>query len=259
LFVLLAETMALYARLAGAILLLRRERDNRLMSVDAATSAMAHEIRQPLAGLVAQGSAGLSWLSQSPPNLQKVRDSLTGIVESSHRAEEIISSIRALFKKSPGSRSTVQINDVTREALALAQHELDANDVTLTIEYQENIPAIAADRTQLQQVFLNLVNNAIEAMQGISPSKRRLRISTGFDGNSLVWIYIQDTGTGIAADDQGRLFEPFFTTKPSGTGLGLSICRTIVEEHGGNLRLAKTDPDGSGFEISFAISSASDS
>jgi signal transduction histidine kinase len=258
LFVLLAETMTLYTRLADAILLSRRERANRLTSVDAATSAMAHEIRQPLAGLAAQGSAGLNWLRRSPPNLDKVRDCLTGIVESSHRAEDIISSIRELFKTTPGSRTMVQINYVTREALALARHDLDANDVTVATEYQENIPTIDADRTQLQQVILNLVNNAIEAMQGVSPDRRRLRISTGFDGKSVVSIYIQDTGAGIAPEDQHRLFDPFFTTKPSGTGLGLSICRTIVEEHGGNLRLAKTDPQGSSFEISIPISSTSD-
>jgi signal transduction histidine kinase len=258
LFVLLAETMALYTRLADAILLLRREPAHRLTSVDAATSAMAHEIRQPLAGLAAQGSAGLNWLRRSPPNLDKVRDCLTGIVESSHRAEDIISSIRRLFKTTPGSRTPVQINYVTREALALARHDLDANDVTVTMEYQENIPPIDAEHTQLQQVILNLVNNAIEAMQGVSPDRRRLRISTGFDGKSVASIYIQDTGAGIAPEDQHRLFDPFFTTKPSGTGLGLSICRTIVEEHGGNLRLAKTDPQGSSFEISFPISTTSD-
>jgi signal transduction histidine kinase len=258
LFVLLAETMALYARLADAILLLRRERAHRLTSLDAATSAMAHEIRQPLAGLAARGAAGLSWLSQSPPNLEKVRDCLTGMVESSHRAEEIISSIRGLFKKTSSSRAAVQINDVTREALALAQHDLDINNVTVTTEYQENIPTIDADRTQLQQVILNMVNNAIEAMHGVSPGKRHLRILTGFDEKSLVSIYVQDTGSGIAVEDQGRIFEPFFTTKPSGTGLGLSICQTIVESHGGNLRLVKTDSYGSSFEISFPLSSSSD-
>jgi signal transduction histidine kinase len=258
LFVMLAETRALYARLADAILLLRRERAHRLSSVDAATSAMAHEIRQPLAGLAAQGSAGLSWLSRSPPNLDKVRECLTGIVESSHRAEDIIASIRGLFKTTPGSRTKVQINYLIREVLALARHDLEANNVTVTAEYQENIPLIDADRTQLQQVILNLVNNAIEAMHGVAPERRRLRISTGFDGKSPVSIYIQDTGTGIAPEDQERLFDPFFTTKPSGTGLGLSICRTIVEEHGGNLRLVKSGPQGSSFEISLPISSSSD-
>lgn len=252
LFVLLAETAALYARLANAFLLLGRERADRLTSVEAATAAMAHEVRQPLTGIASRGAAGLNWLDRRPPELGKVRECLCTIVDASHRAEEIIASIRGLFKKTPSQRTIVQINDVVRAVLDLIQDDLRFEAIAATAEYQANLPEIHASHTQIQQVILNLAKNAIEAMR-FAPRKR-LRLVTGFDGKSGVAVYIQDSGAGIAPTDRDRIFDAFFTTKPSGTGLGLSICRTIVEEHGGTLRLSKTDSHGTSFEIILPIS-----
>jgi len=145
----------------------------------------------------------------------------------------------------------VQINDVVREVLKLVQDELRVDRVIATAEYQENIPEIRASHTQIQQVILNLVKNAIEAMRSVAPDKRRLRLVTGSDRNSGVSVYVQDSGAGISPDRRDRIFEPFFTTKPGGTGLGLSICRTIMEDHGGELRLSKTDSRGTSFELVF--------
>jgi signal transduction histidine kinase len=247
--VLLTETTMLYARLANAVVLLRRERDNRLMSVEAATSAMAHEIKQPLAGIAMRGTAALNWLKRIPPDLDQVKSALNSIVDSSHRADEIMSSIRGLFQKAAGQKTTVDLNELTRQALSLAQHDLQTYGVSVTAQYHENLPRIYADRTQLQQVILNLIKNGIEAMDSIKFGTKRLRLVTGFDGNSMVSLSVQDSGPGIGDTDRNNIFDPFFTTKPTGMGLGLSICRTIVQDHGGSLQLTKTGSHGSSFEI----------
>jgi signal transduction histidine kinase len=253
--VLLTETTILYARLANAVVLLRRERDNRLMSVEAATSAMAHEIKQPLAGIAMRSTAALNWLKRIPPDLDQVKSALNSIVDSSHRADEIMSSIRGLFQKAAGQRTTVDLNELTRQALSLAQHDLQTYGVSVTAQYHENLPRIYVDRTQLQQVILNLIKNAIEAMDSIKFGTKRLRLVTGFDGNSMVSLLVQDSGPGIGDTDRNNIFDPFFTTKPAGTGLGLSICRTIVQDHGGSLQLTNTDSHGSSFEIALPTGS----
>jgi len=257
LVVLLTESTMLYGRLANAFLLVRRERAERLGSVQAATAAMAHELRQPLTAITTRGAAGLNWLKRTPPELNKVSECLASMVDAGRRAEEVIAGIRGLFRDTPTQRTMIQINDVVREVLDLVQDDLRAGSVTATAEYQENLPEIRAARTQVQQVILNLVKNAIEAMRSGSTGNRRLRLVTGFDGKTGVSVYVQDTGAGIAPKDRDRIFDPFFTTKPSGMGLGLSICRTIVEDHGGDLRLSKTDSHGTSFELVFPIGSAS--
>ena len=129
------------------------------------------------------------------------------------------------------------------------EHDLQVNEVTVTTEYQDNLPRIRGNRTLLQQVLLNLVRNATEAMGPVDRGARRLRIATGRNGSSSVTLSVEDSGRGVSNGDRQRIFDPFFTTKPTGTGLGLSICRTIVEDHGGELKLARTDSDGSVFEV----------
>jgi signal transduction histidine kinase len=179
-------------------------------------------------------------------------------VDTTHRANEIIAAIRGLFKDTPTQRAMIQINDICSEVLNLVQDDLRVEAITGTAEYQENLPQIHAAYTQIQQVILNLVKNAIEAMRSSSSGNRRLRLVTGFDGKSSVSVYIQDSGGGIAPQDRDRIFDPFYTTKPLGTGLGLFICRVIAEEHGGELRLSKTDSHGTSFELLLPIGSASD-
>ena len=253
LIVLLVESTALYARLANAFVLLRRERADRLANVQAATAAMAHELRQPLTGIATRGAAGVNWLKRTPPELNKARECFQSITDASHQANEIIAAIRDLYRKIPAEHTMVQINDVVREVLELVQDELRVDGVTATTEYHENIPEIHASHAQIQQVILNLIKNAAEAMRLVAPDNRRLRVVTGLDVNSGVAIYVQDSGPGVSPDLQERIFEPFFTTKPSGTGLGLSICRTIIEDHGGKLRLSKTDTRGTSFELVFPL------
>ena len=169
----LTETTLLYARLANAILLLRRERSNRLMSLDAATAAMAHELRQPLTAIATTSGAASSWLKRSPPDLEEVRACLASISNSSNRAEEIIAGVRELFKKRGDHRTMIHVDDVARQVLRLVEHDLLLNEVSVATEFQNDLPEVYADRTQIQQVILNLVRNAIDAMASTAPRARQ--------------------------------------------------------------------------------------
>src|SRR6516225_9404721 len=172
LIVLLTESTALYARLANAFVLLRRERADRLANVQAATAAMAHELRQPLTGIATRGSAGMNWLKRTPPELEKARECFQSVIDASLRANEVIAAIRELYRKRPTEHTMVQINDVVHEVLALVQDDFRTEAVIATAEYQENLPQIHASHTQIQQVILNLVKNAVEAMRSVPPDKR---------------------------------------------------------------------------------------
>jgi len=254
---LLAEAMVLYARLANALALLRRERSDRIANARAATAAMAHELKQPLTGIAARGGAGLNWLKKTPPELDKARECFQSVIDACHRADEIIVAIRDLYKKTPTEHMTIQINDVVREALELVQDDLRVEAVIATAECQENLPKIHASHIQIQQVILNLVKNSLEAMRSVPPDKRRLRLITGLDHNTGVSVYIQDSGPGITPENADRIFEAFFTTKSGGTGLGLPICRSIVEDHGGELRLSRRSSGGTSFELILPLDFAS--
>ena len=254
--VLLTEMMVLHSRLANAFLLLRRERANRLMSVDAATAAIAHEVRTPLAAIALNANTALGQLRSKPPILDEVDVILEEIEADGVRANEVISSVRALFKNTAGDRTTVSVEDFARRALRLAAPELQANQVSVTTEFLDNLTHVYADATQLQQLILNLIRNAIDAMSSVAPELRQLGLATKIREGSTVLLSVQDTGAGVPVEDHDRIFDAFFTTKPSGMGLGLAISRTIVESHGGSLRLAKSGPNGSIFEITLPISTA---
>jgi signal transduction histidine kinase len=251
--VLMSEATLLYARLASSVGLLRRERAERLASVEAATSAMAHEIRQPLAGIASMGAACLNWLQARPANIERARECVTAMVDASHHAEETISGIGGLFKRVPSERTALQLNEVCREVVKLVQHDILTNAIYVRARCQEDLPLIKADHAQIHQVILNLIRNAIDAMSGCPAGKRRLRLRTRFDGQSIT-LCVRDSGPGISDDDRERIFEPFYTTKVNGMGLGLAICRKIIEEHGGALRLADTSSHGSKFEIVLPVS-----
>jgi signal transduction histidine kinase len=251
--VMLTETTLLYARLTNTVLLLRRERSNRLMSLDAATAAMAHELRQPLAAIAGMSGAASIWIKRTPPVLDEAQACLAAISDSSFRANEIISGVRDLFKKSDDHRTMIHVDDVAQQVLSLVQPDLLLNEVSVTTEFQNDLPEVLADRTLIQQVILNLVRNAIDAMGSRPAPARRLRLATSVNEHSSILLSVQDTGPGIAGEKLERIFEPFFTTKPTGMGLGLSICRTVVEDHGGSLRLAKSDSNGCVFEVALPI------
>jgi signal transduction histidine kinase len=251
--VLLVETTLLYSRLANAIILQRRERTNRLLSVDAITAAIAHELRTPLGAISLNANTALSQLRSNPPELEEMDEILTDIDAESHRAAAIISSVRQLSKTTPDRRAPTRVEDVARLALRLLQHDLQINEVSVVTEFQDNLPEVHLDDTQLQQVLLNLIKNAIDAMSSVAPEARRLRLTTRFNGHSTVMLSVQDSGPGIPVQDRERIFDPFFTTKSGGMGMGLAICFTVVENHGGKLRLVKSDSDGSIFELAIPV------
>ena len=251
--VLLVETTLLYSRLANAIILQRRERTNRLLSVDAITAAIAHELRTPLGAISLNANTALSQLRSNPPELEEMDEILTDIDAESHRAAAIISSVRQLSKTTPDRRAPTRVEDVARLVLRLLQHDLQINEVSVATEFQDNLPEVHLDSTQLQQVLLNLVKNAIDAISSVAPDARHVRLTTSFDGHSTVLLSVQDSGRGIPVEDRERMFDPFFTTKSGGMGMGLAICFTVVENHGGKLRLVKSDSDGSIFELAIPI------
>jgi signal transduction histidine kinase len=251
--VLLIETMVLYSRLASAITLQRRERTNRLLSVEAVTGAIAHELKTPLGAIALNASTGLSQLRSTPRELEDLEDILSDIETDSHRAAAMLSSVREMTTKTIHRSALTSAEDVGQLALRLLKHDLQIHEVSVTTEFQGNLPEVQIDGMELQQVLLNLVRNAIDAMSSSPPEARRLRLQTSFDGQSTVLMSIHDAGPGISAEDRERLFDPFFTTKPGGMGLGLAISSTLVANHGGKLRLVKSDSDGSVFELALAV------
>ena len=223
----------LYARLAGAITLQRRERANRLMSVDAATAAIAHEIKQPLTAMSLGCSAALQWLKRTPPDLEEARACLTSMMDESDRANEIVAGIRGLFKPIPHHKTLIEMNGVVRQVLHMVENDLHVYGVSVSTEFQDDLPQIMADRTQLQQVILNLVKNAIEAMVAGPAAIKTLRLVTTQDGNSVVTLSVQDTGPGINPENATHVFDPFFTTKAFRDGIGPFY---FPEDHRGSRR-----------------------
>jgi signal transduction histidine kinase len=190
-------------------------------------------------------------MNRTPPALKELRECLDSVVSEGQRASEVIESVLRLSKTGTETRLTMlDVNGVIHETLRFIEHDLEEHGISLTTEYSHNLPQIRADRTQIQQLVINLVRNAVEAMRSCSPDKRSLRIVTGVAGNSDVSFYVQDSGPGITAENRSSIFDPFFSTKATGTGLGLSICRTIVERHGGKLVLNESNSRGSIFEVS---------
>jgi signal transduction histidine kinase len=250
---LLIETTFLYSRLASAIILQRRERTNRLLSVEAVTGAIAHELRTPLGAIALNASTALSQLRSNPPELEEMDDILCDIEAESHRAGAIISSIRELSKKTADRKVLMRVEDVVRLVLRLLQHDLQMSEVSVATEFQDNLPDVHLDASQLQQVLLNLIKNAIDAMSSVAPEVRRLRLTASFDGHASVLLSVQDSGPGIPVKDRERIFDPFFSTKSGGMGLGLAICFTVVANHGGKLRVVKSDSDGSIFEVAIPV------
>lgn len=251
--VLVTEMTVLYSRLANALVMQRRERANRFVSIDAATAAIAHEIRSPLASITLNADAAQQEIVAQPPRLEEARAILKDIGEASIRVNETITSVRRLFKDATDQPAMISIEDVARQVLRLLKHELQFNEVLVVTEFQVEAPLAHADPVQLQQVILNLFKNAIEAMASTPRNRRRLNIGTRIEQESFVLLSIQDTGTGVSPQDRDRVFEAFFTTKPAGMGLGLAICRTIIERYEGRLVLGKSGPQGSTFEITLPV------
>jgi signal transduction histidine kinase len=249
--------MTLYARLAASIFAQRRERESRMMTMEALAASIAHEINQPLAAVVGNGSAGLRWLDRPVPDLSEARASLQRVVRDGHRAADVIESIRSLFRVADQERIPIFINAVILEVLDLSGAELRAEQVHVVTDLAADLPMMSASKGQLQQVIVNLVTNAVEAMRPITDRARMLKVSSTFVSGQGVLIDVADSGTGVEPKNVDGLFDAFFTTKPHGTGMGLAICRSIVEAHGGRLSAAPNEPHGAVFRFMLPVEDAS--
>jgi C4-dicarboxylate-specific signal transduction histidine kinase len=222
---------------------------NRVATMGQLSASIAHEISQPLGAALSYANAASRWLAAQPPNLEEVRRDLSFIIESGARASEVIDRIRALVKKAPPRKDWLEINEAILQVIALAQNEIASNGILVRTQLLEALPAIQGDRVQLQQVILNLVINAIEAMSAMSEGPRELLLSTAKTDSGGVLVAVRDSGPGLAPESIDQLFESFYTTKPSGLGLGLSICRSIIEAHQGRLWAIANSPRGAVFQF----------
>jgi signal transduction histidine kinase len=232
----------------GRMLLSELAHLNRTATAGELSSSIAHEIRQPLGAMVLSGNAGLNWLKRDPPELNEVRSALQNIVNQGHRVDDIVSNIGALFKKQPLPRLPVNLNGIVRQVLSFAGQNISRNGVRCAQKLTNPAPIVLGDGVQLQQVLLNLVLNAVEAMNSSAPEARFLHVSTESDQTECV-MTVADSGPGIDPEHMDDLFKPFFTTKPGGMGLGLSICKSIVEAHGGRLTATARAKHGLVFRI----------
>ena len=225
----------------------------RVTTLGEMTASIAHEINQPLAAVVNNASACLRWLAGQAPNLEEARQSAALIIADGHRAGEIIGRIRALAKKSPPRKDWLDINETILEVTALARSEVQGNRVSLETQLADDVPLILGDRIQLQQVILNLIINAIEAMSGVSENPRELVVRSEKDGSQGVLVAVRDLGPGLDPESLDHLFTAFFTTKATGMGMGLAISRSIIEAHGGRLWATANHDKGATFQFTLHI------
>jgi PAS domain S-box-containing protein len=222
---------------------------NRVATMGQLTASVAHEVSQPITATILNAQAALRWLDAAPPALEDVRQMLDRIVKDGHRARDVIDRIRALIKKAPPRKDRLDINEAIREVIDVTRGEVMKNGASVQTDLADDLPLIEGDRVQLQQVILNLIINAIEAMNGVSDGPRALLISTGTAEGGGVFVAVQDTGPVLDSAKLERLFEAFYTTKPNGLGMGLSICRSIIEVHGGRLWASANTPSGAIFQF----------
>jgi C4-dicarboxylate-specific signal transduction histidine kinase len=253
LLVLLYEITTLYGRLLGAVRAQRREREVRLVTGDAVAANIAHEVNQPLSGMIASAEGGFRWLDRSVPDLDQAKSAFKHIVVAGHRAAEVIASIRANFKRDARNRVSLSVNELIEEALALTSGDLQKQRILVRAEPSKQVPQVTGDRILLQQVLVNLINNAIDSMAA-KDEPRMLQVSSEVDGHNGVIVSVADTGSGVGSEDAGRIFTPLFTTKSEGMGMGLAICRAIIEAHDGKLWYSPNAPHGAVFQFRLACS-----
>jgi C4-dicarboxylate-specific signal transduction histidine kinase len=227
---------------------------SRVTTIGELVTSIAHEVNQPITAVITYGNAANRWLAQEPPNLVEVRDALSNIVRDATRAGEVIGRIRTLVQKGTPRMTPLDVNEVIRSVLNLLEVEIRRNGVRVKADL-EPVPGVTGDRVQLQQVMLNLIINAIDAMNSVQKRKPVLSIRSSLD-RDMVRIQVEDTGVGITDHQSDMMFNPFFTTKPEGIGMGLTISRSIIEAHGGALWAASGE---TGAVLNFTLPSAGES
>jgi signal transduction histidine kinase len=229
-------------------MLLRRERDNKLINLEAVVASISHEVKQPLAAIVMRGSTALRFLGHAPPDVEKARSALNKIVSDGHRASQIFDNIRDLFRASAQERILIDVNELILGILDTVQAELTEHRIIVRTEPLAGSPLVTGHRGQLQEVLLNLIRNAIEAMAEVD-GPRVLRLKVEKWDHDGVSIKVSDTGPGIDPERLDSIFDAFVTTKSHGIGLGLAICRMIVDRHGGQLQAVSGPAGGAQFEM----------
>ena len=246
----LFESVEAHTReLAKSLELLERERNNKLMNMEAMVASIGHEVKQPLAAIASNGGAALRFVEQTPPNLAEVRSTVSRMVRDSHRASQVFDNIRALFGSADRGQEPIDVNELVAGALQALREELDDHGITTHAELSSKLPLIRGHKGQLQEVFINLVRNAIEAMDALKDDPRILQVSAEPHGGNAILVAVEDSGPGIDPKKLDSIFDAFVTTKPQGLGLGLAICRMIVERHAGRLSAAPVSPRGSVFQV----------
>ena len=225
----------------------------RAVTLSGLAASIAHEVNQPLTSIITHGEAGLRWLQRDTPDTMEVINSLRRMVAEARRAADVIAGIRALSKKTPSTKSAFNLNDLVEDTLALVRREVSTNQVMLQREFETALPLVFADRIQLQQVIINLLVNAIQALSIVIDRARRLRITTAVPEAEQIVLSIEDNGPGISIEHRNMLFSAFFTTKSNGMGMGLSICRSIIEAHGGRLWAEPSASGGARFQFTLPV------
>ena len=233
----------LYARLANAIVRLRREQDNKIMSAQAITAAIAHEIRQPLTRITAGGGAAQRFLEMVPPQHDKAKAALAGVVNAGHSTSAVIDGFRSVFGKADEEQQLVDVNELIPEVLESLNSQLKNHRVSVRVDLTPKLPPVSGNKGQLQEVVSNLIMNSIEAMETTTVEGRVLRIRTEIQDDKIA-VTVEDSGPGIDRDQLGDIFTAFVTTKPQGMGLGLAVSRMIIDYHGGKLTAASDSKYG---------------
>lgn len=225
---------------------------NRVTTMGQLTASIAHEVNQPIAGIVSSGQAALHWLAKEPPDVEAARRSIERLIRDASRAGSVVGRVRALIKNVPQRHDPLDINEAILEVIEVTRGELMRNQVSLQVDLAEGLPFIAGDRVQLQQIVLNLIMNAIEAMNETREGARDLLISTVAEDTQKIVVVVRDSGPGLSPESLEHLFDPFYTSKPGGMGMGLSICRSIVEAHGGRVWAANVS-QGASFSFTLPV------
>ena len=249
LIALLAEMTQLYMRLARSNAMLRREQDNKLMNLEAMAASISHEIRQPITAMAANSAAAARLIQRESPDLVEALSALKDVESDSRRTNEILQDIRALFGKADRGQERIDVNETALTALQALRGALNEHGVSVRSELTPDVPHIVGHRSQLQEVIMNLLQNAVEAMEAIKDDRRVLTVRTKPAGDTSIAVEVEDTGPGIDAKSLDKIFDAFVTTKPGGMGLGLAICRLIIDRHGGQISASPAHPRGTVFRM----------
>jgi C4-dicarboxylate-specific signal transduction histidine kinase len=215
------------------------------------TASLAHELNQPLAAIVNNATAAMQYLEQSRLNPEQLQDILTDVVADGRRACDIMQNVRSAIKKGSAIRGPINVNDVVKAVAHMVRGDAAAQSCKIELSLTQDLPAVEGDPTQIQQVLINLVRNAFDAMRDAPPSRRVVDIATAYNGDSTIGVAVRDYGSGISETMPERLFEQFFTTKDEGLGMGLAIVRSIIEAHGGSV--AAENANGGGARFCFRL------